>query len=225
MHENSVLLFRKHALRYFAPGMRVLEVGPDGSPSTYQKLVSAPNPSAVWETLDINSSPFLTYPNSEPYKFPVPENRYDIVFSGQVIEHVPKIWRWMAELSRVAKVGGRVIIINPVSWPFHEFPFDCWRIYPEGMKALCEDSGLVVETSVWESLETPNLQPFWATDKTPVLRYAIAGKSMQQQHIIRQIQSRLLGRFGGRVERSFDTVTVAQKLESKTSHNPKTPLT
>ena len=48
-----------------------------------------------------------------------------------------------------------MIIINPVSWPFHEVPVDCWRIYPDGMKALLEDTSLRVVASRFESLEAP----------------------------------------------------------------------
>jgi len=177
--------------------MKVLEIGPDGFPSTYRKLVTAPD--IVWETLDIFDSPNLTYPKSDIYHFPVAENQYDIVLSGQVIEHVARIWRWMAELARITKPGGRVITINPVSWPYHEAPIDCRRIYPEGMKALCEDSGLVVEKSFWGSLEAP------------LVRHVVPGRSLQQQPKILKYFSPLLARFGGRVEKSFDNITIAGK--------------
>jgi SAM-dependent methyltransferase len=209
MHKSSILLFRQYGLPLFAEGMKILEVGPDGPPSIYQKMVSVQN--MIWETLDIEPSAKCTYSGCSDYDFPIPDNRFDIVFSGQVIEHVPRVWRWMTELARVTKVGGRVITVNPVSWPYHEAPIDCWRIYPEGMKALCEEAGLVVETSFWGSLENPGLRPFWASDKTPLLRYAIAGRSLEQQHIARQITARLFGWCGGRVEKAFDNITIARK--------------
>jgi SAM-dependent methyltransferase len=97
----------------------------------------------------------VTYESVSEYAFPIDDDCYDIVLSGQVVEHVPRIWRWMREVSRVCKEGGVVITINPVSWQYHEAPLDCWRAYPEGMKALYEDSSLDVLLSRWESLETP----------------------------------------------------------------------
>jgi hypothetical protein len=197
MHENSVLLFSRYALPSFAEGMKVLEIGPDAFPSTYRKMVTVPN--LVWETLDIYDSPKLTYPKSDVYHFRIPDNQYDIVLSGQVIEHVAHIWRWMAELNRITKPGGLVITINPVSWPYHEAPIDCWRIYPEGMKALSEDSGLVVEQSFWGCLESPHV------------RHVVPGRSLQQQPKILKVFSPILARFGGRVEKSFDNITVARK--------------
>src|SRR5690242_15319355 len=120
MHANSKLLFSKYAVSLFQPGMRVLEIGPDRVPSSYRAMVPAEK--LQWDTLDIVNSPSLTYPNSELYRFPIPNDFYDVVLSGQVIEHVARIWRWMRELARVAKPGGIVLTINPVSWPYHEHP-------------------------------------------------------------------------------------------------------
>ncbi len=196
MHRNSQLLFEKHALNCFAPGMRVLEIGPGAFPSDYQKTVKA---QVQWDTLDIYDSPSLTYPKTPLYEFPIPNDSYDVVLSGQVIEHVAKIWRWMQELARVTKPGGCVITINPASWPFHEYPIDCWRIFPDGMKALSEDSGLVVEKSVCESLELPGN------------RRALPGKSPEFQHPLVRWTFRILGMGGFPVEKSFDTITIARK--------------
>src|SRR6516162_7505186 len=155
MHLNSRLLFEKHAKPYFKSGLRVLEIGPDEIPSTYRTIVN--DDSIQWETLDMSSHAVvrgsLTHSTTNEYVFPVPDNSFDIVLSGQVIEHVRKIWVWMREVSRVCKPGGRVITINPVSWPFHEYPVDCWRIYPDGMKSLYDDAGLRTELSVFESLD------------------------------------------------------------------------
>jgi SAM-dependent methyltransferase len=139
--------------------MRVLEIGPDQRPSTYQRVVA--DPTITWETLDMDegarwtlvSTAALTHRSTNEYIFPIADNAFDVVVSGQVIEHVRKIWRWVPELARVCKPGGLVITINPVSWEYHEAPVDCWRIYPEGMRALHADAGLTTELAVFESLE------------------------------------------------------------------------
>jgi SAM-dependent methyltransferase len=190
-------MFLKYALPLFTRNARVLEIGPDGFPSNYRKMV--PIDEITWDTLDVNDSPRLTYPKSKLYNFPIADNTYDIVFSGQVIEHVDKIWRWFPELARVTKPGGLVITINPVSWPYHEAPIDCWRIFPAGMKALCEDSGLTVELSRFESLETPYFTK------------ALPGRSFQNQpHVIR-LFFLALGLLRLPVEKAFDTITLARK--------------
>ena len=197
MHTNSKLLFEKYASRYFHSGMKVLEVGPDAFPSSYRKIIA--NKHIIWDTLDIYDSSELTYPNSNLYSFAIADNEYDIVLSGQVIEHIAKIWRWMPEVARVTRPHGRVITISPVSWPYHEAPIDCWRMFPDGMRALCEDSDLRVETSLFESLELPTF------------KRALPGLSAEYQRWSIRLCFRLLGIFGFPVEKSFDTITIAIK--------------
>ncbi len=162
MHLNSELLFRKYALPYFKSGLRILELGPAGHPSSYQKVVN--DNSITWHTIDFPESKFiinavsnLTYTISDPYAFPVEDNQYDIVLSGQVIEHVQQVWVWMKELKRVLKKGGYIVTINPVSWPYHEAPIDCWRIFPSGIEAIAKESGLKVQLCFFESLEINNI--------------------------------------------------------------------
>ena len=53
MHLNSLLLFRKYALANFQSNQRVMEVGPSGYPSFFQKTVG--NDSIIWDTLDITT--------------------------------------------------------------------------------------------------------------------------------------------------------------------------
>jgi SAM-dependent methyltransferase len=152
MHLNSKLLFEKYAKPYFKNNMRVLEIGPTGYPSAYNKMVG--NNTITWETLDISGGKNLSYVPENEYEFPVPDGTFDIVLSGQVIEHVKKVWVWVKELARACKTGGHVITIAPVSWPFHEHPVDCWRIYPEGMKVLYEEAGLKMRLCESGTLET-----------------------------------------------------------------------
>jgi SAM-dependent methyltransferase len=199
MHPNSELLFQKYAREYFRPGLRVLEIGPDKFPSTYQALVG--DSSIQWDTIDLYQDPRLTYTAKSEYDFPIPDNTYDLVVSAQVIEHVRKIWVWMKELARVCKVGGVVITVNPVSWPYHEAPVDCWRMYPEGMRALYEDASLDVILSEWESLEAVR---FGRT---------IPGRSPECQRLRLRVAYRVLNLLIGLpAECSFDTITIGKKV-------------
>ena len=156
MHLNTELLFKKYALPYFKDGMKVLEIGGRGE-TTFRKAIN--NPDITWHTLDINlenkSNLFDKghIISNREYDYPIDENTYDIIVSGNVIEHVKKIWVWTKELNRIVKKDGFVITINPVSWPFHLAPIDCWRIYPDGAKELFEDAGFSIMLSTFECLE------------------------------------------------------------------------
>ena len=96
MHANSMLMFNRYAKEYFKSNMHVLEIGPDKFPSTYKSIIG--DNSISWDTLDIYENPNLTYSVSDEYRYPIPDNYYDIVLSGNVLEHVRKIWTWMNEL-------------------------------------------------------------------------------------------------------------------------------
>ncbi len=94
------------------------------------------------------------------YSHPIPDDTYDIVVSGQVLEHIKKIWVWIKEVARVCKAGGIVITISPAGYPDHG-PVGCWRVFLGGMEALYEESGLDVIMSTWESLEIPGYCRYW----------------------------------------------------------------
>jgi SAM-dependent methyltransferase len=198
VHANSKLLFEKYARDYFQPGARVLEIGPDGFPSAYRSVVD-PRQQMRWETLDVFRDERLSHVATSEYEFPLETGTFDVVLSGQVIEHVRKVWVWIREVARVCKPGGTVITINPVSWPYHEAPIDCWRIYPEGMRSLYEEASLDVLHCSWESLEAVGYRRY-----TP-------GASPEAQSRLLRLGGRVLGKFGFPLERSYDTVTIGRK--------------
>jgi SAM-dependent methyltransferase len=200
MHLNSKLLIQKYGIPYFKDNMTELEIGPDNFPSAIQQLISN---NVTWHTLNIFDDQRLTYPNSPEYSFPIEDNTYDIVISANVIEHVKKIWKWVPELTRVTKPGGFIIIVNPVSWNYHEDPVDCWRIYPEGMKALFEESGLEVELSKFENLESKQLlnRPYNASKMWP-------GVTLEKMSFIKKIKLFM----GYPVMAALDTISIGKKM-------------
>lgn len=205
MHRNSLLLFDKYAKPYFKPNLRVLEIGPDTHTWAYRNIVN--DNTLTWDTVELFPAPGITHVAKDEYNFPIESDSYDLVLSGQVIEHVRKIWLWMRELARVCKPGGLVITLNPVNWPYHPHPHDCWRIFPEGMKALYDDAGLSVELSHFGSLELATLR--YATWKRSPYRTLTA------------TVNRAIGR-SGVWGRALDTVTVGRKLPAGSSTTART---
>ena len=211
MHLNSRLLFTTYAKPYFEDGPRVLEIGPDREPSTYWEL--AGRPQGEWHTADLavavegggehrfmeGAPSAFTHLMKSEYELPVEDGSYDVILSGQVMEHVRHIWHWMPELARACRPGGHVITIAPVSWPYHEVPFDCWRAYPEGMRALSEDAGLEVVACRSESLEPPP-----SRNSYPGVSYA----EFAPEGGLRERVKRLIG---WPLPVAVDTITIARK--------------
>jgi SAM-dependent methyltransferase len=222
MHLNCELLFTRYALPVFCDNMKVLEIGPAGYPSTFQTLVN--NPSIEWHTMDFASSEFvgnaagkLTHVLESEYKFPISDEQYDLVVSANVVEHVRRVWTWFAEVRRVTKPRGKIVTLNPVSWPFHQCPYDCWRIYPDGIRALAEELELEVDLCLFESLEREELLAQYPDCKfIPGESYtyfksksALRAKLLWNRFVRRipYLRSRLYYR----VEVAFDTVSVLTK--------------
>jgi SAM-dependent methyltransferase len=191
MHRNSLLLFKRYAQSQFKSGMRVLEVGPS-LPSDFEPVVA--DPSIRWETIDIYKSPKLTYQATGEYSFPLPDQGYDIVMSAQVIEHVRAPWKWMRELARVCRVGGKIITINPVNWGYHKVPIDCWRMYPDAIKTLHAEAGIETEFCTFESLEDWGDRLNW-----PALKWTL-------RKLLRRPES-------GEPFFPIDTISVGRRLE------------
>lgn len=201
MNKNDKLLFDRYAKKHFTPAARVLEIGPDAHPSSLRERVE--NPVAAWDTLDFHTRTDvpLTFRATEEYSYPVSDAAYDIVLSANVIEHVPRIWLWMKELTRICRPGGLVVTINPISWHYHESPVDCWRIYPAGMRAVCEEAGLEVLLSEWGSMDIG-----WLERITPgPLRRRYFWQRLSGVLVLWNALTRLPP------EGSYDAITVARK--------------
>jgi SAM-dependent methyltransferase len=75
----------------------------------------------------------------------VPDARFDAVVCHQVLEHVPAPWRAMAELHRVLRPGGGMVLSTPHLSRRHELPHDYFRFTEEGLIRLARDAGFDVE--------------------------------------------------------------------------------
>ena len=131
---------------------------------------------------------------------PFEANSFDLVFSRFLMEYLPDKLLAVQEMARVCKRGGIVITISPVSWPYHEAPVDCWRMYPEGMKALYAEAGLADVWSWWGSLEASGFRRF------------IPGRSPEWQPRWSRLAGRTLGWLGLPVETAYDMITIGRKV-------------
>jgi len=95
--------------------------------------------------LDLEAGDNVDIVVSDSYSWKeVPDNFADVVISGQAFEHIEFPWLTIKEIYRILKAGAICCIIAPSSGPEHRYPYDCWRFYPDGMKALAKWVGFRV---------------------------------------------------------------------------------
>jgi SAM-dependent methyltransferase len=78
-------------------------------------------------------------------RLPFDDASFDTVLNIQVLEHTPDPGRLVAEMARVLKKDGVLILAAPFSFRLHEEPYDYFRYSPHGLNELCGRAGLVVE--------------------------------------------------------------------------------
>jgi SAM-dependent methyltransferase len=75
-------------------------------------------------------------------RLPFEAASFDTVLNIQVLEHTPRPGALVAELSRVLKPGGVLLLAAPFAFRLHEQPHDYFRYTPHGLSALCSEAGL-----------------------------------------------------------------------------------
>jgi SAM-dependent methyltransferase len=78
-------------------------------------------------------------------ELPVATASVDTVLSLEVLEHLPAPGRCVAEMARVLKPGGRLLLTVPFLQPLHQLPHDFRRYTPRGLRELLDAHGLEVE--------------------------------------------------------------------------------
>lgn len=127
----------------------------------YRPIFNAP----AWEYIgaDLQAGPNVNLVLSRPYDWKeIKTGSVDVLVSGQVLEHVEFFWITLLEISRVLKPNGLACIVVPSTGPEHRYPVDCWRFYPDSMRAMAQFARLecVMTRTSWEDVGDPG-SDFW----------------------------------------------------------------
>lgn len=66
----------------------------------------------------------------------LPADKFDLVYTVSVFEHLMFPWKAVLEINKVMKTGGIVFVSTHPAWPTHELPWDFWRFMAGGFQAL-----------------------------------------------------------------------------------------
>ena len=78
-------------------------------------------------------------------RMPFADAEFDTVLSNQVLEHVPDPRVLWADMVRVLRPGGTLVVTVPFSFRLHAEPEYYWRFTSHALRRLCEESRLAVE--------------------------------------------------------------------------------
>lgn len=77
-------------------------------------------------------------------ELPFASASFDTILCTSVLEHVPDAETAFAEIVRVLRPGGHLLITVPFLYPTHEAPWDFWRTTHHGLRSLAGRHGLEV---------------------------------------------------------------------------------
>ncbi len=141
MHE-SVLDFVKRSTRKLPAGARVLDVGALDINGTARDVITD---ASEYIGVDLDPGPGVDLVlDAHRLDAELEPGSFDIVLCLEMLEHDEAPWLTVAQLARMVRPGGLVLITaRGNGFPEHNRP-DRWRFMRDGMVALCEAGGLHV---------------------------------------------------------------------------------
>ena len=119
----------------------IVDLGSRDVNGSYRSLFA--EPPWTYKGVDLAPGQNVDLVLRDPYHWPEFDTAsVDVVISGQAFEHIEFFWETMREIARVLKSHGLCCIIAPSSGSEHRFPTDCWRFFPDGLRALARYAGL-----------------------------------------------------------------------------------
>ena len=141
MHDTSLERMSEFTRKYLdiEKQLKILDIGSlqVGNDKTYKYLFN--KPSWSYFGLDIQSGNNVDIVAKSIEDWGLEPEFYDVIISGQCLEHVKDTKEWIKQIDKYLKKNGLVCIIAPWQWLQHRCPIDCWRIFPDGMEFLLKD--------------------------------------------------------------------------------------
>lgn len=135
MHETA----RRNAELFFKTytgGLQALKIVEIGSQDVNGSIREYSPETATYIGLDFSEGKGVDLVLGDPYSLPFETESLDVVVSSSCFEHSEFFWLLFNEIMRVLKPEGLFYLNVPSNGPFHRYPVDCWRFYPDSGNAL-----------------------------------------------------------------------------------------
>lgn len=151
MHTSSILNMQSFVNKYLSHIDRPIKIADIGSQAvegqTYEYTYKKFFDQEPWQYFgcDMVAGNNVDIVFKNPYTWnEIKSGTFDVVVSGQALEHVEYIWVTILEIARIMREGGYCCIIVPSGGVLHRYPLDCWRFYEDGLSALAKWARLEV---------------------------------------------------------------------------------
>jgi SAM-dependent methyltransferase len=128
---------------------------------SYKQLFHDLNPK--WIICDIVKHFSVTHTMTGPYSIPFEDNTFDLIVSGQMLEHCSNPFKSVNEMKRVLKTNHMMVLIAPSTGPKHDVQ-DGWRFMDDAFRFIIDDIGGIETVADWidkGSFETNDRSSKW----------------------------------------------------------------
>lgn len=147
MHYSSLFTLRQMLKRHLATDptlvsrrLSVADIGGADYNGSYRPMFERIG--ANYTAVDISDGAGVDVVMARPDQIDLESGSFDIVVSGQTFEHSGNFWELFAEMVRLCKPDGLIVVIAPSSGPEHRYPVDCYRFLPDSFQALADSQGV-----------------------------------------------------------------------------------
>jgi SAM-dependent methyltransferase len=144
MHPSSfynMKIVKDKYLSHINNNSKILDVGGRGlsGDRSYKSIFNIDN----YFIADIVDGIGVSHIMPGPYELPFEDNYFDLVVSGQMLEHCGNPFKSVNEMKRVLKINSFIVLIAPSTGPKHDIQ-DCWRFMDDAFKNIAKDIGIEI---------------------------------------------------------------------------------